>query len=184
MKLVLCNIVIICALAVNVFAQEPQKDSVQAQMQEIRTANNNISLEVLGNAWLYSVNYERIIANRFVIRGGLSFLPVRSDVQSRYFVLFPASASYLIGSTHYCELGIGTMFASFNGTSAQWNFFSEKQGLNAFVEVSGTSKFAFVPFATVTPIIGYRWHPSNGGVNFRVVFTPMIKLNPIFHYTC
>jgi hypothetical protein len=179
MKLVLWNIVIICAFLVSSFAQEVPQDSVP-QASEMRTTNNNIFVEVLGNAWLYSINYERIIANYFVIRGGLSFLPVRSDIQPRYFTLLPVSASYLIGSTHYCELGIGTMFASFNGTDARWNLFSEKQGLNTFVEVSGTPKFAFVPFATITPIIGYRWHPTDGSINFRVVFTPMISLTPYF----
>ncbi len=174
MRHVLCHIVLLCAFALGAFAQEAQKDSLH-QASEMRTANNNIFLEVGGSAIAYSVNYERIIDNRFVLRGGLSFLPVQST-EFRYLSILPVSASYLIGSTHYLELGVGTMFASFNGTEARWQYLREG-AIDISANVTGTSKFAFCPFPTVVPIIGYRWHPLNGGLNIRAVFTPRINFN-------
>ncbi|TAE27909.1 MAG: hypothetical protein EAZ92_08815 [Candidatus Kapaibacterium sp.] len=172
MRYVLCHIVLLCAFALGVLAQEAQKDSVP-QASEIRTANNNFFLEAGGNAIAYSLNYERIMGNHFVLRGGLSFLPVQS-AEFRYLAILPVSVSYLIGSTHYLELGLGTMFASYNGTEARWQY-NRGSAIDISAEVTGTPKFAISPFPIAIPIIGYRWHPLGGGLNARIAFTPLVS---------
>lgn len=167
MKYVLFHSALLFVLTFSAFSQEMYKDSAQQmQLSEYGTAKNNIFVEVGASAFVYSVNYERIIGKHLAIRGGLSFLPVQSS-EFRYFSILPLSVSYLIGSTHYVELGLGTVFASFNGTQAQWQFI-RNNAPNFMAEVGGAPKFFICPAATAIPItrlslvsVGWRFEYSS-----------------------
>ena len=124
-----------------------------AQTHDSRNKQNQLYLELGGNAVLYSFNYERILPDNFTLRAGISYLPGLIIVEGTFF-LIPVSGSYLIGSeSSKLEIGLGATL--FTGTD---------------VEIFGYDGTAET-LIFLTGIVGYRYI-SQGGFVFRVAFTP------------
>lgn len=118
-----------------------------------RSARNVVFAELLGNAGLYSINYERFITDDVSVRVGFEYfsfsLNLLGNTSSTSVVVAPVMLNYLgIGSRdHKLELGIGP-------------------------EVFRTITSGLEVGATAT--VGYRYVPHDGGVTCNIGFTPII----------
>jgi hypothetical protein len=130
-------------------------------------APNVISLELLGNGLLYSVNYERLFpAWNLGLRAGASFFmdKISSANGSGDLVLasFPLVASYFIGTPrHKLELGLGATILYSEAAS-------DSTGTKFEGSVSGLGVAA-------TAVIGYRLMPIGRGLTLGAGFTPLLR---------
>jgi hypothetical protein len=149
MKFVLWNVVILCALVVNGFAQEVPKDSMQirqstqASFQAQRTAWNTVHLEILGNGFIGSISYEGAIFKYLTLRAGAGYTPLG--------IIIPITLNGFIGEgEHLCEIGAGITLTP--------------------TDPRCCGKLDLIPALR----LGYRYSPLHGGFNFGVAFTPLI----------
>jgi hypothetical protein len=141
---------------------------VQAKSQ--RTARNSIYAEGLGPGLLYSFNYERLVTNDLGVRLGLSYASMSasatdgssSATASATFMTFPFTASYLgvSSGSHALELGGGLTFIYVSGTVSSSN-----------IAVSGSG---ILPLENI--LVGYRFHPVNGGFQLRIGFSGLLGM--------
>lgn len=108
---------------------------------------NNVFLELLGSAGVYSINYERMVFNiidlgMLGIRIGFS-LHVGDNVS----LDLPVMLVMCLGSEHIIELGLGF--------DPKFNFADNVQLLTTFLSA-----------------VGYRFSPLDGGLTYRITFTP------------
>lgn len=116
---------------------------------------NQLYLELGGNGFIYSVNYERLLSKSFSIRGGIGYTPTLIVADGDYFFI-PVTGSLLAGSeTSKLELGLGV------------TYFSGKVKKIFIYEVDSETESRLV----FNGILGYRY-VSSGGFIFRVAFTP------------
>lgn len=121
-----------------------------AQGAEAPSAPNAVYFELFGNGLLYTVNYERMLTNHVGLRLGIGVISLGDDDGG--FVdlggtYYPAvvMANYLVGDSPLrLEIGAGVMSM-----------------LN-----SGNSEFA------VSGTLGLRYQSGDGGMVFRIGFTP------------
>lgn len=122
-------------------------DMVLPCFSEVNKNYNNVFLEALGSAGAYSFNYERMVFNI----NDLGMLGIRIG-----FGLFfgdnisldmPVMLVMCWGSEHIIELGVGF--------DPKFNFGDNVQILPTFLSA-----------------IGYRFSPLDGGLTYRVCFTP------------
>ena len=114
---------------------------------------NMISLEILGNAIPYSINYERIIIYPFSMRVGYMFIPYDvSKVMSTPILL---NYLYKINS-HSLEVGIGPVFSY-----AYHTMFENHNQFRTFLSFS----------------FAYRFEPDKSRFIFRAGFTPYLYKN-------
>lgn len=107
---------------------------------------NAVYFEALGNAGMYSVNYERVILPKVYLRGGVSLLRGVSA---------PVMAGMWFGNgNHFVEIAGGMTYVSGRG------FQSEEQTRNS------TSLY-------LTAFVGYRYHKPDKRLLFRAGYTPM-----------
>lgn len=149
---VLCHILVFLLYVGGLSAQTAVKDSVQvvqstqASVQAERTAKETVFLELLGNGFAYSLNYERLLNEQYACRIGFSTLPP-------YYYFLPLTASYFIGQNeHRFEMGGG--------------------GVLALLPKLQPST-PIIPAFFLVLRFGYRYQPLNGGFNFAVTFTPL-----------
>lgn len=113
---------------------------------------NNIFLEVFGNAGAYSLNYDRTIIKDFSIRAG--FMALKSD--NDFVTGFPVLVNYRFSiNQNYLEVGIGQTFFSLPNDFEVLGLIEEKGPL-------------------ITGAISYRIQADNG-INFRISFTPFFN---------
>ena len=137
-------------------------DDVGAQSYstaETVTAPDALYGEFLGQSYLFSFNYDRMLFNttphNIALRAGLgvwsniSF----SSTDNESGVVIPLNASYVYGSNHKFELGLGFTIAP-NVTL--------HDGTNHINDL------------TITGIIGYRYQPIDGGFLFRGGMVPVL----------
>jgi hypothetical protein len=138
---------------------ETAKPVAPPPVEEHKRAPNSIYVEGLGAGILYSINYERLVAEDLGVRLGFSYTSVSASSgtssASASFITIPVTVSYLgVGSKHnMLELGGGLSFLHTSGSAS---------GVGVSSSGSGT---------TVLPdlLIGYRLHPIDGaGFHFRV----------------
>jgi hypothetical protein len=146
------------ALAVVVLV--PSLTSAQAAP---RQANKAVYLELGGNGLWYSINYELGVRQNSAVRVGFSYMSVSAasgTAESSISSLgVPVTFSYFLGAgNHRLEIGGGVLLEKFSGAASSG--FGEK------AEGGG-----FYPLAT--GIFGYRYRPVNGGLNFKLAFTPV-----------
>ncbi|HET7229834.1 MAG TPA: hypothetical protein VFJ16_07525 [Longimicrobium sp.] len=119
-------------------------------------AKNTFYVELLGNAAVYSLNYERFFTPQLGIRVGGMFLRGEDDSGDEATIgIFPVMATYLLGegNSHFeTGLGVGILTASANIDEIDEDF-------------SGSDLYA-------TATLGYRYQKPTGGVIFRAGFTP------------
>ena len=124
-------------------------------------ARNSIFLELGGNGFAYSLNYDHKFFNHASARIGGMFIPLQGegtglDDGDRVSVLLvPVMANYLLGNgSSRLEIGGGLLFGHVGG-NLENDEFSE----------GGVASF--------TGTVGYRLQPVNGGFLFRIGFTPI-----------
>lgn len=74
-------------------------------------ASNGVFIELLGSAYVYSINYERVLFKHFSVRSGFGYLG--EDKFTDQIYVFPVSANILfpIDEDSRFEIGIGRTFA-------------------------------------------------------------------------
>lgn len=125
-------------------------------------AKHAVFVEGLGNAGLYSINYDHRFNPDLSLRGGFSFLSGvdTSTGAQATAVVVPITFNYLAGGdNHSLEMGIGPLFAG---------------GSVSDTEVGPVSAGGF---AGVTSTFGYRYQPVDGGLVFRIGFIPFYSAN-------
>jgi hypothetical protein len=130
---------------------------------EPKFAENSVYAEGLGAGLVYSLNYERMVADTVGVRAGFSYMSFGASVTSgnqtssasATFMTFPITASYLgvRSGKHALELGGGATLLSASGTANGVGVSSSGSGFGALGNA----------------MVGYRIHPVDGaGFNFRV----------------
>lgn len=130
------------------------------------TAFNSIFAEGLGVGVLYSINYERRLGEEGLFAGriGFSYISVAANsgtsAPNVTLTTFPITFSYLgIGNaSHKLELGAGGMIAYASASSGVAGSFSSTSGAGG----------------AATVLLGYRFQPDTGGLQFRVGFSPLV----------
>ena len=124
---------------------------------ETPLARHSVFLEGLGNAGLYSINYDHRFSEDFSLRAGFStYGGEDTSTGARATLVFvPITANYLAGGeNHNFEMGIGPIFAG------------------GSVSDTEVGPLAAGGFAGVTSTVGYRYQPADGGFVFRVGVLP------------
>jgi hypothetical protein len=153
----------LAALALAPAALAAPKMMEEPELGASRSARNSLYVELGGNAGLYSVNYERYVADQATLRLGGGYISVSSSAgaaeASASLLLLPLTASWLGVSSgaHSLELGGGIVYAH---VSAE----ADTEVDSSFAEASGVLG---------TAILGYRFAPQAGGFLFRAGFTPL-----------
>ena len=133
--------------------------AAQAAAASPRVANNTFFVELGGNAFLYSLNYERFFTPRIGVRVGGMYLrgEADDDAFSAALGLFPVTATYLLGQGNgHFETGAGIGFATAGVSDSEIG--DDWEGSTVY----GTATF------------GYRHQKPEGGVIFRAGFTPIL----------
>lgn len=129
--------------------EEPQK---ALQSLPAPPAVNSVYLELGGNAFAYSVNYDRVYDDAYVLRAGLGYF----GAGNIGIAIIPITGSYLIGRTaSKFEVGIGLTIIT--GTIADFS------AIGSASAVIGTG------------ILAYRYQPTEGGFFFRGGITPFFN---------
>ena len=139
-----------------ILSRYPPQRKVSAQsnsIEDIVTAPNAMFVELLGRGVALTAIYERMLfattPHNDSLQAGFGFWGWLGKSGN----VVPVEASYLLGSNHKLELGIG------------YSFFTGKSTGNEF------SNGAF------TALIGYRYQPIDGGFLIRAGYTPLFSAN-------
>lgn len=135
--------------------------SVGSFAQDTTVASNAIYLELGGNAGYGSLNYERMILskNKFQlsVRAGLSTLKM-VDYRDKFNpdIIIPVALNVTYGNNHKIETGIGSTYTN-------------------MVNVGGNLSPERTSVLNGNLHLGYRYQKSNGGILFRVCYTPLFE---------
>ncbi|MFO8233263.1 MAG: hypothetical protein R6U20_11415 [Longimonas sp.] len=137
------------AVLITMLAWSPHQAAAQSEMDV--EANNSIYTELGGTGFLYTLNYDYRINRDWSARLGA----MRAGAFGVTFTNIPLTASYLWGTNHNLEVGLGAMY------------------LGVSLDTEGDD-FGGISDDTVagTAIIGYRYQPTDGGIIFRAGITP------------
>lgn len=136
--------------------------AARAQEAPAAVARNAYYLELGGNALIYSINYERLLADRIAGRVGAMFFGAAGEDSSAGVLAAPIMASYLWGEGNSrFETGAGILLVS-GGIQNVEGYEDE--------DFSGT---------VGTGTLGYRWQRPTGGFLFRAGVTPVFSLDGI-----
>jgi hypothetical protein len=135
-------------------------------IEKSRSPKNLVYLELGGNAFFYSINYERIIFYRtnkmFTIRTGVGTFNGKGKIAINYFI--PVMINGLFGKNKgKLEIGLGMaplINLDFEGRKSP-------VGDTEFIRWFQTSTIA------------YRYQPGNKGLLFKIAFTPSIYLEKL-----
>jgi hypothetical protein len=148
-------------------SQEGDKDSIH------KSIKNTCYFEIMGSAFYYSINYERIFSKKenlqFMMRLGLSVIPYTFDYRKNTYTL-PITISALLGKRKSkLELGLGVA-CYFDPASIYTT-----QTLRDNYQWDGYHIYS--PPFEVFPnlIVGYRYQPKYSGFMFRIAFTPFLN---------
>ncbi|HEY5148002.1 MAG TPA: hypothetical protein VII82_14610 [Polyangiaceae bacterium] len=139
-----------------------QRDIPPADLELVpsRAANNSFFVELGGSGLFYTFNYERIFGDSDIsLRVGFGYVHLDGTFLRHTFneedLSVPAIASYYIGSgSHRIQIGLGGVL-----------LYQQSDGIN---EGTTTS-------LNVAGVLGYRYLPLDGGVNFGISFTPCFR---------
>lgn len=129
--------------------------------EEKEASNHGVFFEFYGNGIFNSFNYDTRFSNKpdgWGGKAGFGYAPVDGDP---YFS-FPIAINYLIGRNgHYFEVGGGANYLVVNAQNPG--------GKIRNIEIADWEGW------TGSVILGYRYHPEDGGFLFRAGVTPMFK---------
>jgi hypothetical protein len=147
-----------------------------------KDAKNVLYIEGLGNAGVYSLNYERSFKENVNVRIGFGYSEIvgettvsdtivgqRKEKVNVRFGASPVMVNYFIGKgDHKIEIGGGiTLFV----ISAQSSEIS-----------SNGLKFKAGVLSFLTGTIGWRYQPKGGGLVFKVAFTPFYNFSKVLPF--
>lgn len=136
--------------------------TAEAQDVGLTSSRHAAYLEIGGSTSVYSLNYEFQALRNVAFRGGVFSTPVGYREASMHGGL--VGASYLLGSgRHRLELG-GALVGA---------FVSDRAGNGAFHSAPREKGFGL----SASPIIGYRFQPTNSGLMLRLAFTPVFPVS-------
>ena len=128
---------------------------------------NRLYIEMFGNAFYYSINYDRLIFPKTIFRVGYSRLKLdqfsMGSVSTADFksTLVPITVSYLFNSNQQqLEIGGGVV-----------------PSRESYIENGDGDQFKQLFSIFATGIWGYRFQNTNSPISFRLAYTPMIGLN-------
>jgi hypothetical protein len=137
--------------------------ALSARAQSYDESRNTLYLELLGNAYIYSLNYDRVLFamgpyQRVGCRAGISFLPVtRDSAGGRYPFIFPLTANYLVGrESHWLEVGAG---------ATPRIYLADADAADREEHWEGQVSFCGV--------LAYRYQNVVNDFSFRIGFTPV-----------
>ena len=120
-------------------------------------SKNSIYLEVFGIAGLYSVNYDRIIkiTERSLLAGRIGVSYYNDNNSKTEYLIFPLELTTLRrkNKRHHLEYGFGVVLF--------------------LVDDSYSEQYAFIMGSLR---LGYRYQKPEGGLLFRIGFTPIIPI--------
>jgi len=123
---------------------------VSGQENNIKT--NSIYLEIAGNNYYYSINYEKIIFQNFSPRIGFSIVPhgesshtYSNSISIKINLLMMIDYSFYLFNNHAIEFGIG------------------------YADILDRDRI----YATLT--IGYKFIPENSKMIYKISFTPIFN---------
>lgn len=147
---------------------------VSAQDTSEPAKKNSIFLEYFGNgSFYYSLNYDRIMLDKpswkLAARIGAMYHRQKFDffVENGYRLRYniPIEISYLRGKgNNYLELGAGVTYLH--------------EGYDSYVQTEfGLPRIGYIKHQNLNYFgrIGYRYQKTNGGVFFKVGFTPSVR---------
>lgn len=141
-----------------IFAQINNKETPQ------KIKKNSVFVELGGNGFIGSVNYDRITGPIIpIIKMSLRLGLGPNIIPRAYYPIVPlVETNLLFGKNkHYFELGFGL------------NFYTEK--VTTYSRTMQRTDIYWGPYKTIR--LGYRFQKSNGGVFFRGGLTPIIGAN-------
>jgi hypothetical protein len=162
-----------------------QADSAEVAEDVVRTAKNSVFLELLGNALVYSLNYERFSAERRVndgfatvsLRAGFGLLvwhdsSLENRLPDNTELVFPLILNGYFGSPEIkVQLGAGaTVFI--NSSEAGIRFEPPIQSSSGYLK--GNAR------VMGTLVLGARNLPLGGGFSLGVAFTPLFDAQGFF----
>lgn len=127
------------------------------------TARSTLYLELGGNGGLFSLNADRRVGERLVLRVGVADWTTQGWTSDRETSLttVPITASHLFGTgSSRFELGGGLLAGR---RTEEGGFWGEPR-------TSGR-------FASLTGIVGYRRQPEGRGFMYRISFTPFLGIS-------
>lgn len=133
-----------------------------ARSQE-QVAKNAVYLEIFGNGGPYSVNYERAITQKFLLRVGFASLSSSEDFGGESSkTTIPVMINSLFGSgNHKLEAGAGVLLGSEKYTGDE--------------TLTGRPESKETIFA-LTGVAGYRYQKPSGGLILRAGLTPFLNI--------
>lgn len=138
-------------------------NTVFTKANDIAFSKNCFYLELLGQGILGSVNYEYRFAPHWSSRVGFTkesiFIPIGLNIDIKGS---PVMINYLSGQgSHHLEVGLGIFAAWIKGDDF-WG-----------IDLNTDEKF--MPLYTAT--IGFRHQPREGGIVYKIGFTPLFDGN-------
>ncbi len=125
-------------------------------VEGIDFSRHSIFLELGGNAFAYSLNYDYRFARHASARVGFEYLRLSALGSSSSVLLVPIMVNYLTGKgSSHLELGVGTVLGN-----AGAGFRDIDKSISGVVGFTGT--------------IGYRLQPADAGFHFRIGLTPIL----------
>ncbi len=146
----------------------------QEEIENDHYMPNAIYIEFLGNAPWFSLNYDRMINENFSFRVGLGyfisesrFLWCKTEAKTEALTS-PLMFNYVSGSLNSkLEVGIGVLFISASELNVGSPFISTHDDKNQF---------------KLTSTIAYRYQPIDGGIFFKIGFTPIVGSKEIIPF--
>lgn len=166
MKLVLIAISILFGIQTAAYSQivfEPKKEKKERALPV-----HSLYLDIFGNAYSYSLNYDVINKHNLGFRVGITpyfdfvineeELPNNNDESSQSFLLIGMGNYYIGTGLHRLETGLGMVFSV--------NDRNIRPGLPSYPAMTGT--------------IGYRIIPYKENITLRLAFTPILSGDKIY----
>jgi hypothetical protein len=144
------------------YVERPDQPDPTLDLVPARTAINSFFLQVGGAGLFWSVNYERIFGDSDVsLRFGFGYIHLDGVIFDHGFneedITLPAIINYYVGPSgpHKLQLGLGLTLL--------------------FQQFDGNGPLASQTTLNFSTVLGYRYLPPDGGVNFGVSFTPCFR---------
>jgi hypothetical protein len=133
-----------------------------AQVVKKSMQKNTFFLELGGNGFFYSLNYDRILLDhtawKISARTGAMYMPGIFEA-NRHMIGLPMEISYLRGrNNHHLELGLG--FTPIYDTYLRTDY-DGRQYVGQDLVLIGVAR------------VGYRYQKREGGMFYRAGFTPL-----------
>jgi hypothetical protein len=134
--------------------------AISAPDASAQMSANGVYVELLGSGVVPTINYERLLKNRWYGRAGFSVVTGESDNDTDTTFVVPLTMSSVRSpeSNHHLEAGGGVTV-----------IFGDRQEL--FFNDDDDEKFSNV---ALTGLFGYRYQKPDGGFQFRALFTPAL----------